>query len=188
MAPRLVPETQGCFTPWAASFSLREGMIVWPTKITALSAVWVRLKATNLKYIWIYPVFSLENAEAGLVLGSCVRVASNPRNTESDCGTSQTIPDNPVRDLLTQGCVALPLSSASHPSLCCHLLLFQLEGVNLQQITPKVRLLLLFPSQENTPCITSEQFFYLRWERGMNLRVQKCPHMSRPSPGCRSRG
>lgn len=104
------------------------------------SSVGAGLKARDIKYIRISPVFSLGNTEAGLVLGFCVSVASNPRNTEGDWGMSQSIPDNAVRELLTQGCAGLPLSPASHPSLCCHLLLFQLESVNLYHITPKVRL------------------------------------------------
>lgn len=48
--------------------------------------------------------------------------------------------------------------------------------------------LVLSPSQGNTACIKSERFSCWRWDTGTNLRVQKCPHTHRTSPGCRSRG
>lgn len=124
----LVAESQGC-TPWAASSSLRKNIWAWPSKIKALRTLWVALEAGDLKSLWMYPVFSLENTE---VLRSCLKC----QNTE--CWWHKH-PDNPVRALLTQGCAGL-LSPASQPSLRCHLLLFQLESVDLNHITPEVRL------------------------------------------------
>lgn len=93
-------------------------------------------------------------------------------------------PDNPVRDLLTQGCAGL-LSPASQPSLRCHLLLFQLESVNLYHITPEVRLWSSSHHRKAQLALKVKHFLHLRRETGTN---QKCPHTSRTSAGCRSRG
>lgn len=134
-------ETQGCCTPWAGSFSLRKNIIARPRlfkskyKKDYSSEDCMRgFESKRFKIHLNVSSFLIGKHRSARIL---LRVVSNPRNRDCDGGTSQSIPDNPVRDLLTQG---LPLSPASHPPLGCHLLLFQLESVNLDHITPKVRL------------------------------------------------